>query len=320
MRIRHLLAVPLAAALLAACGGYEPTAVPEPPEPAASSASPAAEAPRCADPLRSYAPTGPLPAASAIPADSTMGEIRQRGQLIAGVSADTLLMGARNPLTGRIEGFDIDLVKQVAKALFGDENSYQLRVITAADRIPLLEAGEVDIVVRNFTINCERWEQIAFSAVYYTSGQQLLVRRDQAARVDGPEDLGGVRVCAPTGSTSLANIRAKAPDAVVVEAANHTGCLVKFQEGDVDAITGDDTVLAGLAAQDPYAVVVGERFSEEPYGIGVNADDVDLVRFVNAVLERMRVDGAWEASYRTWLQPTLGRSPGQPQPRYGREP
>jgi polar amino acid transport system substrate-binding protein len=80
-------------------------------------------------------------------------------------------------------------------------------------------------------------------------------------------------------------------------------------------------VLAGLASQDPYAVVLDEdAFTEEPYGIGVPADDVDLVRFVNGVLERMRADGSWDASYQHWLAPTLGKSPGQPQPQYGRTP
>jgi len=97
--------------------------------------------------------------------------------------------------------------------------------------------------------------------------------------------------------------------------------LRKLDQGDVDAITGDDTVLAGLAAQDPYAVVLKDKpFTSEPYGIGVNKDHVDLVRFINGVLEKMRSDGAWENSYRTWLAPTLGKSPGQPRPEYGRQP
>ena len=94
-----------------------------------------------------------------------------------------------------------------------------------------------------------------------------------------------------------------------------------LQEGQVDAITGDDTVLAGLASQDPYAVVLDEApFTEEPYGIGIPPDQVDMVRFVNGVLERMRADGSWDASYAKWLQPTLGKSSGQPQPQYGRTP
>jgi polar amino acid transport system substrate-binding protein len=287
---------------------------------APSSAAPA-PAPTCdaGTALRSYAPASTLPGPGDLPPGSTMAKIRKRGRLIAGVSADTFLLGSRNPLTGKIEGFDIDFVRQLAAAIFGNPDRYQLRVITAADRLPLLQKDEVDVVVRNMTINCTRWESIAFSAEYYASGQKIMVRR--GSDITGLSTLAGHRVCAPTGTSSLDNLRRLAPKATAVEAPNHTSCLVKFQQGDVDAITGDDTVLAGLASQDPYAVVLKEKpFTSEPYGIGVNKDHVDLVRFINGVLEKMRADGAWENSYRTWLAPTLGRSPGQPRPQYGRQP
>ena len=122
-----------------------------------------------------------------------MAKIRERGRLIAGVSADTYLLGSRNPLNGRIEGFDIDMVKAVAKAIFGDENKYQLRVITAAQRIPALQEGEVDIVARNMTINCDRWKQIAFSSEYYRSGQKILVRKGAKA---SPSPTWPARGCA----------------------------------------------------------------------------------------------------------------------------
>jgi polar amino acid transport system substrate-binding protein len=105
-----------------------------------------------------------------------------------------------------------------------------------------------------------------------------------------------------------------------VPSDSHTGCLVLFQRGEVDAITGDDTVLAGLAAQDPYARVVGTAFSAEPYGLGFNSKDVDLVRFVNGVLEQMRKDGRLTRSYDRWLRPALGPAPTPPAPVYGRRP
>src|SRR5690606_34217740 len=99
---------------------------------------------------------------------------------------------------------------------------------------------------------------------------------------------------APHGTSSMENLIRLAPDAEPVGATNHTGCLVKFQRGEVDAITGDDTVLAGLAAQDPYAVVLEEEpFTAEPYGIGVPKEDTDLAAFINGVLEEMRADGRW---------------------------
>jgi polar amino acid transport system substrate-binding protein len=314
--VKGLAAAVLAAtALLAACGVAD-TPVPAAPVPPEVTGGSAPAAQTCTDLLQSYAP-GPDPLA--ITPGSTMAAIKQRGRLIAGVSADTYLLGARNPVTGNIEGFDIDLVHQIAKAIFGDENKVQLRVITAADRIPVLQKHEVDIVVRNMSITCDRWTQIAFSAEYFQSGQRILVRK--GSDITGLSSLAGHKVCAPLGTSSMDNLIRLAPDATPVGSDSHTGCLVLLQEGKVDAITGDDTVLAGLAAQDPYAVVLDEKpFTTEPYGVGIPADHVDMVRFVNGVLEKMHADGTWEASYDHWLAPTLGKSPGQPQPQYGRTP
>ena len=315
--LRRALVAVAATAVLAGCG-YSATPIPEAVPVSPTTAAPAAPC-DATGATRSYAPLpGGVPAPGDLPDGSTMAKIRDRGYLIAGVSGDSYLLGSRNPFTGQIEGFDIDMVDQVAAAIFGTADGHvQLRVISAADRIPLLQAGDVDIVARNMTINCSRWEQIAFSAEYFHSGQKVLV--EKGSGITEVADLAGKRVCAPAGTTSLDQIQEVAPDAIAVSAVNHTGCLLKFQNGEADAITGDDTVLAGLVAQDPYAeVLAGEALTDEPYGIGVNADDVDLVRFVNAVLERAHDDGSWQASYKKWLQPSLGVPATQPTPLYGR--
>ncbi len=274
--------------------------------------------------LPSYAPTGPLPTPGQMPSGTTMRRIQDRGRLIAGVSADSLLLGARNPVSGQIEGFDIDILHAVSQALFGRPDKVDLKVITAAQRLPALEDGSVDIVARNMTINCERWKDIAFSSEYYRSGQKVLVRDGEAIQSGGPiggmKDLAGKKVCAPDPSTSLTKLRTF-KDIEAVGAATHTGCLVLFQKGAVDAITGDDTVLAGLADQDPFAEVVqAPAFTAEPYGLGINQKNVDFVRFVNGVLEQMRADGRWTKSYNTWLADSLGKAPAPPQPVYGRAP
>lgn len=323
-RVAVLLAV-LASVLLAACAPspYAPTALPaatsgqgDDGQDTGGGASSGGPAPAtCENPLASYAPLSPLPDPGGLPAGSTMAAIRDRGRLVVGVSADSLLLGSRNPVSGQIEGFDIDMARLVAEAIFGDPDRMELRVITAAERIPLLQDGSVDIVARNMTITCSRWEDIAFSAEYYRSGQKLLVPLGSEAT--SLADLPGARVCAPAGSTSLENVAAF-PDVIPVAGTTHTDCLVRFQQGEVDAITGDDTVLAGLAAQDPYAMVVGEAFTDEPYGIGVNAAQVDLVRFVNAVLARAVVDGRWAQSYDRWLADALGPAPAPPVADYGR--
>lgn len=298
---------------------YSPTPLPQSAPTSAPTKGTAAKPAACDNALASYGPDAEQPKPGAMPSGSTMAKIATRGRIVAGVSADTYLLGSRNPLNGTIEGFDIDMVKAMAKAIFGDETRFQLRVITAADRIPLLEKGEVDIVVRNMTINCDRWKQIAFSGEYYRSGQKILVRRGSDAKTLA--DLSGKRVCAPNGTSSMDNLVAENPKALAVGATNHTACLVLFQQGAVDAITGDDTVLAGLAAQDPYASVPKQTaFTAEPYGIGVNAEQVDLVRFINGRLDEMRGNGEWTQIYNRWLAAPLGKAPSPPKAVYGRNP
>jgi polar amino acid transport system substrate-binding protein len=325
MKRRALLiatALALALAVMSACSlfSYTPTELPAAPaSPSPTPAPSGSPPPQCRNPTASYDPDRQLPSPNDLPAGSTMARIAERGRLIAGVSADTYLLGSRNPLNGRIEGFDIDMVKAVTKAIFGDETKYQLKVITAAQRIPALQEGEVDLVARNMTITCDRWTQIAFSSEYYRSGQKILVRK--GSKATSLADLKGQKVCAPRGTSSMENLIKLAPEAIPVGSDNHTGCLVLFQQSEVAAITGDDTVLAGLAAQDPYAIVPEQRaFTQEPYGLGIPAKNVDFVRFVNARLAQMRSDGEWTAIYNRWLADSLGPAPSPPRAVYGRAP
>lgn len=314
-RMQALAASTLGAVLLAGCGSYDNTAPPAPPTPAAAAPAAPSDCENDGTQLQSYEPTGDVGEGPAV------SDIRSRGRLIAGVAADTLLLGARNPDTNQIEGFDIDMVYAIAAEIFDDfdpdnpSRRVELRVITATDRIPLLQDGTIDIVARNMTINCARWEQIAFSQVYYSAGQKVLVGKGSGITVD---DLEGLRLCAPAGTTSLENIT-RVLGAEPVSSTDNSACMVLFQSGEADGVSTDDTVLAGLAAQDPYAQVLKSDFlTQEPYGIGVDRDNPDLVELINKVLEDMRRDGRWQASYDRWLRPDLGVAGVQPQPVYGR--
>ncbi|WP_257424923.1 glutamate ABC transporter substrate-binding protein [Nocardioides carbamazepini] len=310
MRTRALLATLTATtALLAACG-YDATPLPKAGDgPAASApASPGASPAQCDNATQSYAADNNKPDA--------VQQLTNKGRLVVGVSGDTYKMGFTDPTDAELKGFDIAFAQEIANALGVD---LELRVILASDRIKMLENGQLDMVARNMTVNCDRWTQVAFSAVYYNATQKVLVGTDEAAKYTGPASLAGKRVCAPTSTTSVANIKEIEPDVIAVEAANHTGCLIKFQNSEVDAITGDDTVLAGLAAQDPYtAVPQQEKLTDEPYGLAFNKDDVALVRFVNFVLDQMRADGRWTKTYDEWLKPTLKVDATPPAPVYGR--
>ncbi|MFT3854027.1 MAG: glutamate ABC transporter substrate-binding protein [Ilumatobacteraceae bacterium] len=339
MRRRLALAV-AAVAVLGACSGDVslPSAIEAPTTAATTAAtttslppdtSGCVDDPKSADynATRSYEP-GPLPSPGAMPAGSTMATIFENGKLRVGVSADTLLFGYRNPLSGTIEGFDIDMLTYVAQAIFGgthDEARARLdvKVITYAQRLPSLQSGAVDLVAHTMTINCRRWQQIAFSSEYLAAGQRVLVK--SGSGFTGIDSLVAAKatVCAPEGSTNLDELsKPEYSGLELIVRPDITDCLVAMQQGEADAASGDDTVLAGFAAQDPTTEVVGDRFTFEPYGIGVNADQRDLVELVNGVLEQVRTNGDWKASYERWLVPTLTKDaadiPAPPAAQYER--
>jgi polar amino acid transport system substrate-binding protein len=278
--------------------------------------APAAPVVNCGNAVASIAPNGPLPPPGNMPPGTYMAQIQARGRLIAGVAADTLLFGYRNPLTGQLEGFDVDLVRQVAQAIFGDPNRVEYKVLTYAQRIPDLQSGTVDIVADVMTVNCERWQQIDFSSQYFDAGQKVLVRTDSKAT--SIADLDGKRMCAAKGSTNIDNLK-NYPKVKVVPVDDISDCMVLFQQGKVDSVTGDDTVLDGFVAQDPYAKVIGPTLTSEPYGLGISKKHPEFVQFVNKVLEQVRSNGTWKQMYTRWFAPT-GPVPEPPPAVYGRNP
>jgi polar amino acid transport system substrate-binding protein len=228
---------------------------------------------------------------------SFMAKIRARGYLIAGVDQNTYHFGFLNPLDGQVEGFDIDMIKAVAEAIFGNPDKVEYKAISDAQRIPDIRSGAVDIVAHTMTITCARLKQVAFSSVYFDAAQRVLVLKNSPAR--SLADLKGQKVCATAGSDSLAVIAAAG--AIPVAVTYWTDCLVLLQQGDVAAISTDDSILAGLEAQDPWTMMVGPRLTNEPYGLAISLQHPDFVRFVNAVLQQLRTDGQWAASYARWI-------------------
>ncbi len=318
MRIRAaLVATTLAATALAGCSGdaspLEVTAA----QPQATAAAPEAAAPKGAvpqcNPRASLRPDGALPAPGAFPAGSYMETIRKRGRLVLGTSQDTLLFSSRNPFSGKVEGFDVDMGRQIAQAIFGDPSRIQIKVIAYDKRVSSAVDGSVDIVADTMTANCDRWQDVIFSSIYYEAGQKVLVSSDSDAK--SIEDLGGKKVCSAAGSTSFENIGKVASKPIAVSRASFGDCLVAFQRNEVDGISTDDTILTGMAAQDPFAKVIGKRFTEEPYAMAMSPAHPEFARFVNAVLERNRADGTWTKTYEKWLG-DFGAAPPPPKAQY----
>jgi polar amino acid transport system substrate-binding protein len=245
-----------------------------------------------------------------------MAQIQDRGYLRAGVDQNTYLWGYRDPVTGQLEGFDIDMVEQVALAIFGSPGHVRFTIVPNADRVQAVQDDQVDIVVETMTINCSREQSVDFSSVYYDAGQQILVPSNST--ITGPQDLGGKRVCATDGSTSLQNLVVPpvAPHPILWSVPNEADCLVMLQQGQIDAISTDNTILEGLEAQDPNTRIVGPLFTAEPYGMAISKNHPEFTAFVNGVLANERSNGTWAFIYGQVLGPTLGAAPSPPPATY----
>ena len=315
---RRLTAV-AAAVILGGCTQQVDPAMP--PVPTLAPPTPAGmellqpEAPQAPDPAANACDRNASlrPFASRIEADAAVAAIRKRGRLLVGLDIGSNLFSFRDPVTGEISGFDVDIAAEVARDIFSDPTAVEYRILSSAERIAALQNNAVDIVVKTMTITCERREKVNFSTTYFTAYQRILAPRE--SDIAGPEDLPGKRVCVARGTTSLKTVQQIDPPPAIVTVVTWADCLVALQQHEVDAVSTDDAILAGLVTQDPYLHIVGENMAEEPYGIGINLTNTALVRFVNGTLQRIRNDGTWDNLYRRWLS-VLGPAPAPPTPRY----
>jgi polar amino acid transport system substrate-binding protein len=313
--------VAVAVAVAAGCGSSSDRALRtsldalSTPPPRAAAATPPGAPVRCGNPTASLRPVGAPPPPGRMPAGSYMARILRRGRLIAGVDQNTLLFAYFNPTTRRIEGFEVDVLRELARAIFGNPDAIELKAVTTAERIPLVQSGAVDVVADAVTVNCQRRRLVDFSSVYFAAAQRVLV--PAGSHVRGLRDLRGRRVCATRSSTSLARLEHAPSHPKPYPVAQRTDCLVALQEGRVAAITSDDAILLGFKAQDPATKIVGPPLGREPYGMAIAKGHPEFVRFVNGVLDRMRGDGSWAAIHRRWLGP-FAATPAPPKPRYTR--
>jgi glutamate transport system substrate-binding protein len=239
-------------------------------------------------------------------AGTTQARLAEQGSIRIGTKYDQPGLGNINLETDEPEGFDVEIGKIVAGKLGIEAGDIEWVETVSANREAFIVNDRVDLVIATYTINDERKEQVDFAGPYYVAGQDLLVAEDDDS-INGPDDLAGKRVCAATGSTPIENIRENYPEAEPVEFDTYTECVDQLEAGQIDAVSTDDIILAGYAADPKYEGkfrVVGETFSEEPYGIGLKKGEDEWRTFLNDTLEEAYEDGSWEEAF----DATLGAS------------
>jgi len=233
-------------------------------------------------------------------ADSTMGKIAAAKKMTVGVKFDQPGFGLKDPTTGKVDGFDVAIAKEIGKALGLKEEEVVFVESISANRIPFLQEDKVDLVVATMTINEDRKKQIEFSRPYFLAGQSILVKKENTT-ITKVEDLNGKKVCSVQGSTSEKNVQAKAPQAELQSLTTYAACVSGMKDGRYEAVSTDDIILAGFAATDSSLKLVGGQFTQEPYGIGMKLGKKDMQAFVDALLAQWLADGTWDRIYDEYL-------------------
>ena len=230
-------------------------------------------------------------------AGTTMAKLQDEGTVTIGVKFDVPPFGVKNPQTGDIEGFDVDLGRAIASEL-----GVKPKFIEAIsdNRIPFLQKGTADLILSTMTINKERDQEIDFSEPYYIARGRILVPK--GSDIKGLEDLGsGKRVCTALGSTYADTLKERAKDAELKLVDTYSECLELIQNKGVDAVSTDDVILTGMIIQDDNLEMVGKPLTTEPYGVGIKEGDKEFKRFVDSVVQKYKQDGRWARSYQKWV-------------------
>jgi glutamate transport system substrate-binding protein len=242
---------------------------------------------------------------------TTMARLQEAGAVTVGTKFDQPLFGLKN-LEGKPEGFDVEIAKLIAGEMGIAADKITWVETVSANREPFIQQDKVDFVVATYTINDERKQVVDFAGPYYEAGQDIMVAKGNPEGIGGPDDLAGKKVCSVTGSTPAENIRENYPEADLTEFDVYSKCAEALKNGQVQAVTTDNVILLGLISQDEESFeLVGEPFTEEPYGIGLKKGDTEFRNFINDTLQKAYDDGRWLAAW----EATAGKvAPEKPTP------
>ncbi|MGH4034844.1 glutamate ABC transporter substrate-binding protein [Actinomycetota bacterium Odt1-20B] len=233
----------------------------------------------------------------------TLKKAQKDGQIVFGAKDDQPYLGFEDS-GGKRSGFDIEIAKMVAADLGFKPDQIKFKTVDSGVRETSISKGQVDLYVGTYTINDERKKQVGFAGPYFMAGADLLVRKDDKS-ITGPDSVKGKKVCSIVGSTPLQEIKKPKYGAKTVELAKYSECVQQLLNDEVDAVTTDDAILKGYAAQRPSKLkVVGKPFTKEPYGVGMNKDDKALRKAVSDAIEAHQKNGDYKKAY----EATLGLS------------
>ncbi|MEU0663011.1 MULTISPECIES: glutamate ABC transporter substrate-binding protein [Streptomyces] len=231
-----------------------------------------------------------------------------------GIKFDQPGVGLKTP-DGSYTGFDVDVATYVAQQLGYEPGDIVWKEAKSADRETMLQRGDVDFIAASYSINDERAKKVDFAGPYLLAHQDVLVRADDNS-ITKPSDLNNKKLCSVTGSTSAQNVKTKlAPDAQLQEYGGYSECLTGLENGVIDAVTTDDSILAGYAAQEQFRgkfKLGGFKMSNENYGIGVQKGS-ELKERINDALEKMVADGAWDTAVKENFGPAGYKNEPAPQ-------
>lgn len=236
---------------------------------------------------------------------NSLVKIKTSQQMVWGVKADTRLFGLMNIKTGAVEGFDVDMAKEITKRISTKVTPVFVQV-TSQTRIPLLKNGNIDAIIATMTGTPERAKIIDFSKPYFNAGQSLLVVK--GSKIKNVNDLNhsGITVLGTVGSNSVINIKKVAPKARVLQLQDYAQALTALKSGQGDALTTDNGILYGMAQQDSNLRVVGGTFTREPYSVGIDQHQDKLKQAINKAIENIHTDGTYAKLIQKWF----GNVPG----------
>ena len=249
---------------------------------------------------------------------STMAALQEKGKIVVGTKFDQPLFGLKDPVSGEVQGFDVEMAKIIAAAIFGgtaEEAGDKIEFVetVSRNREPFIQEGKVDFVVATYTINDTRKQVVDFAGPYYVAGQDIMVKADDTS-IKSVTDLGGKKVCSVTGSTSITNVQQKAPTVDVSTSFDkYSLCAEALADGRVQAVTTDNIILLGLIKDNPGKFkLVKAPFTTEPYGIGHKKGDDDFRDFVNDTIEEAYESGAWEEAFEATVGTAGEKAPEPP--------